>query len=201
MSNGQIEALRRRVAADPENEAMRKRGYQPLFSASSRARIAVIGQAPGLKAQEAGVPWADRSGDRLRDWLGVSEGDFYDAQKLALVPMDFYFPGRGRSGDLPPRRGFAEKWHKELFELLPRIRLRLLIGQYAQAFYLGRDDLSVTARIRAFESYLPEGLFPLPHPSPRNNIWLKRNPWFGETVLPILRRTVADALRKGDRSP
>ena len=143
-----------------------------------------VGLVHGLKTQEAGLYWKDKSGDRLREWLGVDEDTFYNSGYFAVMPMDFYFPGHGKSGDLPPRPGFAEKWHPKLLKELPDIQLTLLIGQYAQAYYL-HEKVSgkVTDRVHRFKDYLPD-YFPLVHPSPRNQIWMKKNPWFESEVVP-----------------
>ena len=126
--------------SDPQNASYTERGIEPLFAAPKTARINIIGQAPGLKTQEAGLYWKDKSGDRLRDWLGVDEDTFYNSGYFAVLPMDFYFPGHGKSGDLPPRTGFAEKWHPQLLQELPDIQLTLLIGQYAQAYYYRKNQ-------------------------------------------------------------
>jgi uracil-DNA glycosylase len=187
--------IRAELIADPANAGMRALGYAPIYTASPTSRIAVIGQAPGRLAQASGVPWDDASGVRLREWLGVTEQQFRDPALFALVPMDFYYPGRGTSGDLPPRRGFAERWHPPLFALMPEIRLTLLIGSYAQAHYLGRRrQATLTATVRAFADYLPEFL-PLVHPSPLNFRWMAKNPWFETDVVPELRKRVTAALR------
>jgi uracil-DNA glycosylase len=139
---------------------------------------------------ESGIPWDDASGERLRDWLGVSRNEFYDGGKFAIVPMGFCFPGTGKSGDLPPRPECAPQWHEQLFSQLGNIQLKLLVGSYAQRYYLGSQaSKTLTATVRNFAAYLPEFL-PLPHPSPRNNIWLKKNPWFEEDVLPVLKASV-----------
>ena len=136
----QIERIKQAIMADPQNATYTKRGIEPLFAAPKTARINIIGQAPGLKTQEAGLYWKDKSGDRLRDWLGVDEDTFYNSGYFAVLPMDFYFPGHGKSGDLPPRTGFAEKWHPQLLQELPDIQLTLLIGQYAQAYYIKGEN-------------------------------------------------------------
>jgi uracil-DNA glycosylase len=189
-----FEQIRAAIADDPENAAMRELGYAPLYTAGATARIAVIGQAPGRLAQASGVPWDDASGVRLREWLGVTEQQFRDPALFALVPMDFYYPGRGTGGDLPPRRGFAARWHPPLFALMPDIRLKLLIGTYAQAYYLGRGRRgSLTETVRAYEEYLPDFL-PIVHPSPLNFRWQAKNPWFEADVVPALRERVAQLL-------
>ena len=170
-------------------------GPRPIVSVHGDARILIIGQAPGTRVHESGIPWDDSSGDRLRDWLGLDREQFYDEKRLGLMPMGFCYPGKGSSGDLPPRPECATTWHEELLGRMPRIELTLLIGQYALARYLGesrKEDLTET--VRSWKQYRPTHV-PLPHPSPRNNIWLKKNPWFAEEVLPYLRRRVRQALR------
>ena len=178
------------IRADPQNAEFTRRGIDPLYSVGPEATIAVIGQAPGRVAQDTGIVWNDKSGDRLRDWMGGSREESYESGKLAIVPMDFYFPGRGKSGDLPPRKGFAEKWHPRLWELTPEIELTVLVGNYANRHYLGlRSKDTLTNVVRNFRDYLPTYV-PLVHPSPRNQMWMARNPWFEEDVLPELRRRV-----------
>ncbi|MBG6213897.1 uracil-DNA glycosylase family protein [Cryobacterium sp. CAN_C3] len=176
---------------------MRQRGWQPVYVASARARIAVIGQAPGRKAQTSGVPWDDASGKNLIDWLGVTEEQFRNPDLFAVLPMDFYYPGTGTSGDLPPRKGFADRWHPRLLALMPDIRLTLLIGRYAQIHYLpsARHD-TLTATVRNHRRFVPEQ-FPLVHPSPLNFRWHAQNPWFIADVLPELRTHVHAALDGG----
>lgn len=163
---------------------------RPVLQAGQRARILIIGQAPGLKVQQSGIPWDDRSGDELRRWLGVSREEFYNPEIFALVPMGFCFPGTGKSGDLPPRPECAPHWHHKLLQQLPDIRLTLLIGRYAQQYYLREHFRStLTENVRHFRDFLPRFL-PLVHPSPRNILWQKRNPWFEAEVLPELQRIV-----------
>lgn len=189
-----FDGIRAELIAHPENARMRELGYAPVYTAGPTARIAVIGQAPGRLAQASGIPWDDASGARLREWLGVSEARFRDPTLFALVPMDFYYPGRGAGGDLPPRRGFAARWHPPLFALMPDIALTLLIGSYAQAHYLGRRrQPSLTATVRAYADYLPE-FFPTVHPSPLNFRWQAKNPWFEAEVVPALRSRVSEIL-------
>jgi len=189
-----FDGIRAAIEAHPDNAGMRDLGYAPLYTASETARIAVIGQAPGRLAQASGVPWDDASGARLMEWMGLTETRFRDPSIVALVPMDFYYPGRGRSGDLPPRRGFAGLWHPPLFALMPEIRLTVLIGAYAQVHYLGpRRAGSLTETVRGWEGYLPEFL-PIVHPSPLNFRWQAKNPWFEADVVPALRAHVAAAL-------
>lgn len=189
-----LETIRNGIIADPENTWATELGYLPLYAAGPGARIAVIGQAPGRKAQASGLAWDDASGIKLRDWLGVSETQFRDPDLFALLPMDFYYPGKGSAGDLPPRKEFAGRWHPPLLALMPEIRLTILIGQYAQHHYLaGRAKRTLTETVHAFNEYLP-GIIPLVHPSPLNFRWQAGNPWFVTDVLPVLRAHVAAAL-------
>ena len=170
-------------------------GPRPILRAEAGARVLIVGQAPGTRVHATGIPWNDPSGDRLRDWLGVERATFYDASRFAIIPAGLCYPGRGRSGDLPPRAECAPTWHPRLLALLPTIELTLLIGQYAQAYYLGeRRKGTLTATVRAWREYLPAYL-PLPHPSPRNQLWLKRNRWFAEEVLPPLRERICAMTR------
>ena len=167
---------------------------RPVLAASETARILIIGQAPGAKVQASGVPWSDASGARLRSWLGVDDATFYDEEKFALVPMGFCFPGRGASGDLPPRPECAAHWHGDLLAQMRSVRLTLLIGQYAQRFELGAAfGKTLTDTLLRWRDFSPK-IIPLPHPSPRNIAWFKRNPWFEADVLPTLRERVAQEL-------
>ena len=177
------------IIADPQNKDFTDRGIFPLFSAPKTARINIVGQAPGLKAEQTRLYWNDKSGDRLREWLGVDYDYFYNSGIFAVLPMDFYYPGKGKSGDLPPRSGFAEKWHPQILENLPNIQLTLLIGQYAQKFYLSDNKNNVTETVKNYQKFLPH-FIPLVHPSPRNQFWIERNPWFGEKVIPDLQKLV-----------
>jgi uracil-DNA glycosylase len=162
--------------------------------AHRNSKIALVGQAPGSKVHQSGVPWDDKSGDRLRAWLGVSSAEFYKETLFALVPMGFCYPGKGKTGDLPPRKECAPTWHPPLFEAMPKLELTLLIGSYAQAYYLGsRCKPTLTETVQHFEEYLPEFL-PLPHPSPRNNIWLKKNEWFDAQLLPVVQSRIRNIL-------
>ena len=167
-------------------------GARPVLQFASSARLLVVGQAPGTRVHETGIPWNDPSGERLREWMGVDREIFYDFSEIAIVPMGFCYPGRGKSGDLPPRPECAALWRDKIHQCLPQIELTLLIGQYAQQHYLGKDNLTLTERVSAWRSYLPNYL-PLPHPSPRNNLWLRKNPWFDE-VITLLQQQVARIL-------
>ncbi|MBV6645642.1 MAG: uracil-DNA glycosylase family protein [Cyclobacteriaceae bacterium] len=169
-------------------------GPRPIVQFSKLSRILIIGQAPGKRVHESGVPWDDPSGKRLRAWLQVNESLFYDKNQIALVPMGFCYPGKGKSGDLPPRTECYTTWHNELVSSLEHVQLTLLIGQYAQEAYLDNTDSNtLTETVRNFRNYLPAKI-PLPHPSPRNNIWLKKNPWFEKELLPELRARVKSSL-------
>lgn len=172
-------------------------GPKPVLQVNRRARILIAGQAPGRRVHETGVPFDDASGDRLRDWLGVTREVFYDSRKIAILPMGFCYPGTGKSGDLPPRPECAATWRQPLLEYLPDIQLTLVIGQYAQKWHLPGLKKNLTETVRAWQEY-GKGVIPLPHPSPRNNIWLKKNPWFIETLRPHLQRCVISAL-SGDQ--
>jgi len=167
-------------------------GPRPVLQAGAGARLRIVGHAPGRKVHESGVPWGDASGERLRDWMGMSAADFYDPGKVAIIPMGFCYPGRGASGDNPPRPECAPRWHPPLERHLPDIGLTLLVGQYAQARYLGVSrKASLTETVRAWADYLPAGFLPIPHPSPRNQPWMAKNRWFEADVLPALRDTIA----------
>lgn len=171
-------------------------GVRPVVQAGASARLLIVGQAPGRIVHETGIPWNDASGERLRDWLGISREVFYDATKVAIVPTGFCYPGKGRSGDLPPRPECAPAWHQRLLDAMPEVQLTLLIGRHAQQYYL-RDNgkASLTETVAAYREYLPQ-YFPLPHPSPRNRLWWKNNPWFETDVLPALRRQIDSIWKK-----
>lgn len=165
-------------------------GCRPVIQAHPNAKVLIIGQAPGLKVHQSGIPFNDASGDRLRQWMGIDKSRFYDPQFLAIMPMGFCYPGKGKSGDLPPRKECAPQWHEQLLQQLPNIELILLIGQYAQDYYLTNKPKTLTETVQAWQQYQPKYL-PLPHPSPRNNIWLKKNPWFEQRLIPHLQRFIA----------
>lgn len=189
-----FESIREGIITDPDNTWARNLGYLPLYAVGPGARIAVIGQAPGRKAQESGIAWNDASGIKLFDWLGVSESQFRDPDLFTLLPMDFYYPGKGATGDLPPRKEFARRWHAPLLKLMPEIRLTILIGRYAQQHYLAdHTKQNLTETVHAFDQYLPS-IIPLAHPSPLNFRWHTHNPWFVTDLLPVLRQHVAVAL-------
>lgn len=177
-------------------EAFLPHGVNPVLQWSKNSKIAIIGQAPGSVVHQTGIPWDDKSGDRLREWLGVTPEEFYNEDFLALIPMGFCYPGKGKSGDLPPRKECAPKWHSAIFQELDHLELILLVGTFAQNYYLkDRMEKTLTETVFNFENYGPLYL-PLPHPSPRNNIWLKKNPWFTHQLLPFLKERI-DLFRKG----
>lgn len=176
---------------------------RPVVVPSTTARILIAGQAPGTRVHETGIPFNDRSGDRLREWLGVTREEFYDPGNFAIVPMGFCFPGQdAKGGDLPPRPECAPKWRGRLLDLMPQIDLLLAIGQYAQAWHMGRArSASLTDTVRdwrtVFEQSAGPRVLPLPHPSWRNTGWLKSNPWFGDELLPFLRSEIATRIGRG----
>jgi uracil-DNA glycosylase family 4 len=169
-------------------------GVRPIIAASATSKIMIIGQAPGRIVHATGIPWNDKSGDNLRNWLAIDKSTFYNTDLIALMPMGFCFPGTGKTGDLPPRPECAPLWHQKLLALIPNIELILLIGQYAQNYYLGNKAApTLTETVYQYKKYLPR-YFPLPHPSPRNNIWQAKNEWFGSTVLPELKTKIKSIL-------
>lgn len=170
-------------------------GVRPVVQFSARSRLVIVGQAPGSKVHASGIPWDDASGNRLREWTGLSVAQLYDPSRVAIVPTGFCYPGKGPSADLPPRRECAPQWHAHVMAAMPARQLTLLVGHHAQAFYLGGSGSTMTERVRHFRDFLP-AYFPLPHPSWRSAGWMKKNPWFAEDVLPELqsriRRILAD---------
>ncbi|WP_124057608.1 uracil-DNA glycosylase family protein [Vaginisenegalia massiliensis] len=191
----EFERLKAQIMADEANQDYTRQGYEPLFVAPSQARIMIVGQAPGIAAQVSNKAWNDRSGDLLRQWLGIDESTFYDSGLLAHVPMDYYYPGKGKSGDLPPRKDFAAKWHPATLALMPQLQMTILVGQYAQKYYLSKDrQVNLTETVRHYCDYLPR-YFPLVHPSPLNIRWQKKNPWFLAEVVPVLQEVVGQILR------
>lgn len=161
----------------------------PVVKAGRSARVLIIGQAPGTKVHKSGIPWDDVSGKRLRNWMGLESDAFYDDNKVAIVPMGFCYPGKGKSGDLPPRPECVQQWHERLLSQLSNIQCTLLIGQYAQNHYLNDNYKTLTERVEHWRDFAPK-IFVLPHPSPRNQIWLKKNPWFEEDAVPQLRKVI-----------
>ena len=166
-------------------------GPRPVVAAHPNAKIVVIGQAPGTKVHQTGIPWDDPSGRELRKWLNIQDSVFYDESKIALMPMGFCYPGRGKGGDLPPRPECAPLWHNALLTSMPSLELIILIGTYSQQYYLGKTAKgTLTETVKSHRQFLPK-YFPLPHPSPRNRFWQSKNPWFGQEVVPVLRERVA----------
>ena len=190
-----FEDIKQEIIQDKMNYSYTIKGIEPLFKACQEARIVIIGQAPGRKAEESQLFWNDLSGDRLREWMGLSREVFYETNRIAHLPMDFYYPGKAKQGDLPPRKGFAEKWHERILQEMPNIETIILVGNYAQKYYLDkRREKNLTETVKAFKNYLPEYL-PLVHPSPLNMGWLKRNLWFESEVLIVLKEIGSHALK------
>lgn len=170
-------------------------GPRPVFQIHKSTRILIAGQAPGSKVHETGIPFDDPSGDRLRDWMGIDKNTFYNPEHVAILPMGFCYPGSKKSGDLPPRKECAVKWRSQALGLMPNIQLTLVIGQYALDWHMkDQKKKNLTETVRAWKDYGP-ALMPLPHPSPRNNIWLKKNGWFEDEVLPTLKNNISDILQ------
>ena len=190
-----LEEITKAIMADSQNKVFTEKNIEPLFAAPKTARINIVGQAPGIKAQESRLYWNDKSGDRLREWMGVDYDTFYHSGYFAVIPMDFYYPGKGKSGDLPPRKGFAQKWHQPILDLLPDIQLTILIGNYAQKYYLHqKSSVKLTDTVAHYKKYLPD-YFPLVHPSPRNQIWMSKHPWFEAQVVPDLKRIIQQIIQ------
>jgi len=166
---------------------------RPVIQIHPNARILIAGQAPGRKVQASGIPFDDASGDRLRDWMGISKDVFYNPKQVAIVPMGFCFPGTGKSGDLPPRPECAETWRERVLNLLPNIKSTLVIGKYAQDYHFNQGAKTLTELVNNWKEYWPERI-PLPHPSPRNNLWLRKNPWFESDLVPLLQTHIAKIL-------
>lgn len=168
---------------------------KPVLNFSKKSKIVIIGQAPGLKVQQSGIPWNDASGDRLREWLGVTVDEFYDPNNFAIIPMGFCYPGNNGNGDLPPRRECAELWVQKIIKTLKHKELVLLVGQYSQQYFLkDTKKKTLTETVKNYKDYLPE-YFALPHPSPRNNIWFKKNSWFVKRNLPVLKKEISTIIK------
>ncbi|PSL39217.1 uracil-DNA glycosylase [Labedella gwakjiensis] len=188
-----LDDLRAEIAAHPSNDWATEQGWAPLVVGSPASRVLLISQAPGRRAQESGIPWNDASGVRLRSWLGVTDEEFYDASRFAIVPMDFYYPGKAASGDKPPRPGVAPLWHPRVLEQLTGVRATILVGSYAQRYYLGSArSATLTETVRRATDFAPS--FPIVHPSPLTLGWQRRNPWYDTETLPALRAFVRRAL-------
>ena len=172
-----------------------KNGPRPIVSINKQSKVLIIGQAPGAVVHKTGVLWNDKSGANLKEWLGVPDTVFYEPSQIGLLPMGFCYPGKGKEGDLPPRKECAPLWHEEALSQMKKVRLIILIGNYAQAYYLrSAKEKTLTATVKNYSNYLPK-YFVLPHPSPRNNIWMAKNKWFKKKVLPELKKEVTKALR------
>lgn len=193
MKNDPFWLLTQEIINHESNQSHTANGFLPLFVGSPHAKILIVGQAPGIRAQTSGLAWDDASGVRLRSWLGVTEQQFRDPRIFAHMPMDFYYPGKGKSGDLPPRKEFAPLWHARLQELMPGIKLTILIGNYAQKYYLPYTKQTLTETVRDYRAYLPD-YFPIVHPSPLNFRWLAKNDWFEAEIVPVLQNTVAEII-------
>ncbi|MBU7561507.1 uracil-DNA glycosylase family protein [Weissella cibaria] len=188
--------LKAEIMADPRNQSFTERGLEPIYMVGQDVRILIIGQAPGLKVEQTGVSFNDKSGDRLREWMGIDRDVFYESGLIGVLPMDFYYPGKAKTGDLPPRKFVAQEWHQRIMATMPKIDLILLLGGYSQKYYLDvKSSETLTSIVKRFADFGPK-YFPLAHPSPLNNIWLAKNPWFEATVVPALQKRVATILAK-----
>lgn len=188
-----VEEIVKKLEADDRNQAYTKRGVPPVFQISPDAKILLIGQAPGRKVEETRIPFNDKSGEKLIRWMGIDRETFYSS-KIAIMPMDFYYPGKGKSGDLPPRKFIAQTYHPQILRMMPDVEMTILIGKYAVDYYLkGKKKRNLTETVAAYKAYLPE-YFPIVHPSPLNFRWQRKNPWFEEQVVPALQRRVRDIL-------
>lgn len=193
-ANERMEILLKQVCACQICKAYLPFAPRPILSASAQSKIILTGQAPGIKVHQSQIPWNDRSGDTLRKWLGVTDDEFYNPNNFGIIPMGFCYPGKGKNGDLPPRIECAPAWHQKLFDHIEGQPTMLLIGQYAQKYYLGKNSKkNLTQTVAAYREYLPM-FFPLPHPSPLNLMWLRRNPWFENDILPFLQQYIRQAI-------
>ncbi len=200
MRNEDLNSLLKTVRACRACAAYLPHGPRPIVQAGANARLLIIGQAPGARVHASGIPWDDASGHRLRDWIGVDKPTFYDPKQVAIIPMGYCYPGKGASGDLPPRKECAELWLDRLLASLPNIELTLLIGQYAQRHFLGKAAARGVGKTVAAHAQFAPSTIPLPHPSPRNVAWFLRNPWFEAELLPNLRSQVRRVLMKNSKN-
>lgn len=204
MINNNFELLLQNIANCRLCESALNHGVNPVVQLNPNARLLIAGQAPGLKVHQSSIPFNDKSGDRLRAWLGIDYDDFYDAEKVAILPMAFCYPGKGKSGDLPPRAECATTWHQQVLSALPNIKLIIAIGQYAQQYHLqGTEQSTLTETVKHWRQYMVQfnpQVFPIPHPSPRNNIWLAKNSWFEADIIPQLQTSVNHALSGKDNN-
>ena len=189
MNDKKFDIIIKRLKEDSRNKSYTERGIPPIFQVSPKAQILIIGQAPGKKVEESLIPFNDKSGEKLVQWMGIDRDTFY-SEEIAILPMDFYYPGKGKTGDLPPRSFIAKEYHKDILDLMPDIKLTILIGSYSMKYYLGKGmKENLTETVRRYKEYLPK-YFPIVHPSPLNFRWQKANPWFEGEIVPVLRDMV-----------
>ena len=189
MNDKKFDKIIKKLKEDSRNKSYTERGIPPIFQVSPKAQILIIGQAPGKKVEESLIPFNDKSGEKLVQWMGIDRDTFY-SEEIAILPMDFYYPGKGKTGDLPPRSFIAKEYHKDILDLMPDIKLIILIGSYSMKYYLGKGmKENLTETVRSYKEYLPK-YFPIVHPSPLNFRWQKANPWFEGEVVPVLRDKV-----------
>lgn len=189
MNDKKFDKTIKRLKEDSRNKSYTERGIPPIFQVSPKAQILIIGQAPGKKVEESLIPFNDKSGEKLVQWMGIDRDTFY-SEKIAILPMDFYYPGKGKTGDLPPRSFIAKEYHKDILDLMPDIKLTILIGSYSMKYYLGKGmKENLTETVRSYKEYLPK-YFPIVHPSPLNFRWQKANPWFEGEIVPVLKDMV-----------
>ena len=185
MNDKKFDKIIKKLKEDSRNKSYTERGIPPIFQVSPKAQVLIIGQAPGKKVEESLIPFNDKSGEKLVQWMGIDRDTFY-SEKIAILPMDFYYPGKGKTGDLPPRSFIAKEYHKDILDLMPDIKLTILIGSYSMKYYLGKGmKENLTETVRSYKEYLPK-YFPIVHPSPLNFRWQKANPWFEGEVVPVL---------------
>ena len=193
MNDKKFDKIIKKLKEDSRNKSYTERGIPPIFQVSPKAQILIIGQAPGKKVEESLIPFNDKSGEKLVQWMGIDRDTFY-SEKIAILPMDFYYPGKGKTGDLPPRSFIAKEYHKDILDLMPDIKLTILIGSYSMKYYLGKGmKENLTETVRSYKEYLPK-YFPIAHPSPLNFRWQKANPWFEGEVVPVLKDMVGKIL-------
>ena len=193
MNDKKFDKIIKRLKEDSRNKSYTERGIPPIFQVSPKAQILIIGQAPGKKVEESLIPFNDKSGEKLVQWMGIDRDTFY-SEEIAILPMDFYYPGKGKTGDLPPRSFIAKEYHKDILDLMPDIKLTILIGSYSMKYYLGKSmKENLTETVRSYKEYLPK-YFPIVHPSPLNFRWQKANPWFEGEIVSVLRDMVGKIL-------
>jgi len=195
VDNSALQSIANDVSQCTLCEAHLPLGPRPVIQVGASSKILIAGQAPGIRVHQSGIPFNDPSGDRLRQWMGINKDVFYDSENVSILPMGFCYPGSGKSGDLPPRVECADKWRKQLIDSLPNIELVLVIGAYAQKWHMPElKKQSLTKTVMQWDEYWPS-ILPMPHPSPRNNIWLKKNPWFENNVVPTLQERIKNLVR------